>query len=373
MERSSDHAIDGGDESSSVAKVIEWEDLEQELARLCSLSSALAKVKERKDSLSERLQSFIQEREESLRRSNELEEMKEKMEARKLVMGDLLMRSKRASEDTMNQREQLCLATRLLRVAAKTLSAAHDKLEEANKLLSGEMGHVHLKSLRQMLWARQRHMIAQVAALFPVKGSIAQAPEEEGVVKKYSNSTSGLQLTVPPLKRMTIFSDKKEGQRTAAALGYVAHAVLLIASYLDVPLRYPLNLGGSRSYIHDYAPSIEFSSSDLASTSMNGLSSRLTEFPLFLEGQDTTRAAYAIFLLNKDEYNLVSNNHRSVPNMVAHAWNHGKSILGYGRVNVTGSLSSVILHVAPSSVHHDAQKVLEAWSQALDSTDNVLR
>ncbi|KAK1280379.1 hypothetical protein QJS04_geneDACA015066 [Acorus gramineus] len=329
MERSSDHAIDGGDESSSVAKVIEWEDLEQELARFCSLSSALAKAKERKDSLSERLQSFIQEREASLRQLNELEEMKEKMEAQKLVMGDLLMRSKRALEDTTNQREQLCLATRLLRVAAKTLSAAHDKLEEANKLLSGEMGHGHLKSLWQMLWARQRHMIAQVAALYPVKGSIAQAPEEEGVVKKYSNSTSGnceishpshvsrppqmsslsilgLQLTVPPLKRMTIFSDKKEGQRTAAALGYVAHAVLLIASYLDVPLRYPLNLGGSRSYIHDYAPSIELSSSDLASSSMNGLSSRLTEFPLFLEGQDTTRAAYAIFLLNKDLEQLLN-------------------------------------------------------------------
>lgn len=33
----------------------------------------------------------------------------------------------------------------------------------------------------------------------------------------------GLQLTVPPLKTMSFFSDKKEVQRSATALGYVAH------------------------------------------------------------------------------------------------------------------------------------------------------
>lgn len=77
-------------------------------------------------------------------------------------------------------------------------------------------------------------------------------------------------------------------------------AVLLIASYLDVPLRYPLHLGGSRSYVHDYAPSVESISSDLsASPILTGMNVKPSEFPLFLEGQETTRASYAIFLLNK--------------------------------------------------------------------------
>lgn len=75
--------------------------------------------------------------------------------------------------------------------------------------------------------------------------------------------------------------------------------VALIASYLQVPLRYPLRLGGSRSYIRDYAPSIEPSLSDLTSSSSVSANSRPVEFPLFLEGQDSTRAAYAVFLLNK--------------------------------------------------------------------------
>lgn len=42
------------------AKVIEWEDYEQELARLCSLTSALEEAKSKKLLLEEKLQSLIQ-------------------------------------------------------------------------------------------------------------------------------------------------------------------------------------------------------------------------------------------------------------------------------------------------------------------------
>ena len=41
-------------------KVIEWEEFEQELARLWSLSSALSKAKEGKQSLQKKLKSLIQ-------------------------------------------------------------------------------------------------------------------------------------------------------------------------------------------------------------------------------------------------------------------------------------------------------------------------
>ena len=40
-------------------KIIEWEELQQELARLWSLSSALKKAKEKKDSLSQRIEAII--------------------------------------------------------------------------------------------------------------------------------------------------------------------------------------------------------------------------------------------------------------------------------------------------------------------------
>ena len=45
-----------------------------------------------------------------------------------------------------------------------------------------------------------------------------------------------------------------EEQRVAAALGYVAAMVRLVAGYLDVPLRFPLAVRSSRSWVADLAP-----------------------------------------------------------------------------------------------------------------------
>uniref|UniRef100_A0A1D1XP16 UV radiation resistance-associated gene protein n=1 Tax=Anthurium amnicola TaxID=1678845 RepID=A0A1D1XP16_9ARAE len=198
-------------------------------------------------------------------------------------------------------------------------------LQEANKLLAGE-GHGHLQNRQKMVRARQQYMVAQVSALYPVKASMEQSSgvtvdvngSESGdraglpssnlskISQRSSFTIFGLHLSTPPLKKTSFFGDKKELQRSATALGYVAHAVMLIAAFLDVPLRYPLRFGGSRSYIVDHAPSNEFTSSDLASNSLMAAIPKPMEFPLFLEGQDSTRSAYAIFLLNKDVEQLLN-------------------------------------------------------------------
>lgn len=42
------------------AKIIDWEDYEQELARLCSLTSGLEEARKKKNALDLKLNSFIQ-------------------------------------------------------------------------------------------------------------------------------------------------------------------------------------------------------------------------------------------------------------------------------------------------------------------------
>ncbi|XP_038906453.1 UV radiation resistance-associated gene protein [Benincasa hispida] len=304
------------------AKVIEWEDFEQELARLWSLSSALEEAKQQKESLKQKLDSLIQVDAESVSRSNELAEMREKLEARKCIVENMGMRSKLASEDVKKQEESLSIEVRSLLVAGTALSKARKRLQESNRLLSGEEGYDRLKSLQKTLRRRQQFMISQVSFLYPVKISTGPAKDQElesfPSTSRLGNSSGskpvnhgsltilGLNLNVLPFKKMSFFSDKKETQRSASALGYVAHAVSLISSYLKVPLRYPLRLGGSRSYICDYAPSIEPTSSVSLSTALPDTDTKHVEFPLFLDGQDTTRAAYAVFLLNKDLEQLLN-------------------------------------------------------------------
>ncbi|XP_028547695.1 uncharacterized protein LOC110095168 isoform X2 [Dendrobium catenatum] len=304
-------------------KIIEWEELQQELARLCSLSSAHAKAKERKEFLSQQLRSVIEVRQKYLQQSNELYEMRQKLEARKLAMGEMAMQMRETKEDVKCKKEQLANSLRSLLVAGKRVCAAQEQLQ-ANKLVIGKMGHGNAKSLQTMLRMRQQHMITQVNSLYPVKSSNEDASKEkfdkpcagDEVQSSLPDMTRsptlssltilGQQLTAFPLKKTSFFSDKKEIQKSSIVLGYVAHVVLLVASYLDVPLRYPLRLGGSRSHICDYAPSTETATSDLIVNPVVGANAKPAEFPLFLEGQDSTRAAYAIFLLNKDLEQLLN-------------------------------------------------------------------
>jgi UV radiation resistance-associated gene protein len=61
-----------------------------------------------------------------------------------------------------------------------------------------------------------------------------------------------------------------------------------------------LRFGGSRTYVLDHAPSIDLSSMTLAVRSAAASSStRTMEFQLYFDGQETTKSAYAVFLLNK--------------------------------------------------------------------------
>ncbi|XP_015887449.1 vacuolar protein sorting 38 isoform X2 [Ziziphus jujuba] len=296
-------------------KVIEWEEFEQELARLWSLSSALTEAKEKKQSLQQKLEPLIQVEAESLNRSNELEEMRGKLEARKMLMGDMSIDCKLAAEDAKRQEEQLNGEVRSLLVAGTALSVTRKHLLELHALLGGDKGYIRLKNLQKKLRTRQQYMVSQVSLLYPVK--ISSGPTQDRELESFPSSSRsgnsarskpvnqasltilGLQLTMPPSKIMSFFTDKKEVQRSATALGYVAHAVSLIASYLKVPLRYPLRLGGSRSCIIDYAPSVETTFSDSSSSTALSTNLKHVEFPLYLDGQDTTKASYAVFLLNK--------------------------------------------------------------------------
>lgn len=48
-----------------------------------------------------------------------------------------------------------------------------------------------------------------------------------------------------------LFAAAKDDGSVAVALGYTAHLVLMISSFLQIPLRYPVIHKGSRSSIKD--------------------------------------------------------------------------------------------------------------------------
>ncbi|KDN50331.1 hypothetical protein RSAG8_01667, partial [Rhizoctonia solani AG-8 WAC10335] len=78
-------------------------------------------------------------------------------------------------------------------------------------------------------------------------------------------------------------------EAVSAALGYAAHVVALLGSYMNVRVPYPVTYVGSRSYVRDPI------------SAMHG--PRM--FPLYPTGMDTYRFEYAVFLLNKDVETLM--------------------------------------------------------------------
>lgn len=66
---------------------------------------------------------------ESVSRSNELAEMREKLEARKCFVENMGRRSKLASEDVKKQEESLSIEVRSLLVAGTALSKARKRLQ----------------------------------------------------------------------------------------------------------------------------------------------------------------------------------------------------------------------------------------------------
>ncbi|KAJ3107467.1 hypothetical protein HDU97_004063 [Phlyctochytrium planicorne] len=91
-----------------------------------------------------------------------------------------------------------------------------------------------------------------------------------------------------------------DDERISTGLGYAAHLVIMIATYLEVPLRYPINPMSSRSMILDRV-SRQFPGS--------------REFPLFLKGVDKLRFEYGVFLLNKDIEQLMNHVSMNVTNL----------------------------------------------------------
>jgi len=157
-------------------KVIHWEDLQQELARLWSLSAALQSVRDRKAQLAARLESALEARRAFLQQDNELAEMRQRLQEHTHHLGGLKVRTNKSSDDVEGKRQQLCVKIRTLSVASKTLGTARNKLEEANKLLSAENGHGRLKNMEQKLRKRQQYMVTRVAQIYPVRPLDEQSP-----------------------------------------------------------------------------------------------------------------------------------------------------------------------------------------------------
>lgn len=308
--------------------IVPWEDFQNAVANLCSAASATFQVRSQREALVARLESALKIRKQYLHWIDELEGLKVRLKLKDLSLENAKVSLQENSEDAAIAKDKLLPSVRSSLAAAKSVAAAHNRLQDECRLLGGEGGQRRLLHLQNMLRARRRLMVSQIAAIYPIapcavpveKGSApststpqpkhltnvqAQTSDLSSRESQSVDKNDTLPMTIGGLHVVAPLNTKpnepNDYESSATALGYVAHSLALLAACLDVPLRYPIRLGASRSYIQDYAPTGD-SNEAVVSVGANSGSFRksVIEFPLFSEGHDSTRSAYAVFLLNKD-------------------------------------------------------------------------
>ncbi|KAF9132095.1 hypothetical protein BGW39_000814 [Mortierella sp. 14UC] len=122
--------------------------------------------------------------------------------------------------------------------------------------------------------AKRTELIATLFTIFPIT-------ESEG-------DPNLLMICKVPLPN-SVYTGMDEDM-VSIALGFACQLVVMLAHYLNVPLRYPLTPMGSRAFVVDPV----------------SLLVGPKEFPLFGKGQDRNRFEYGVFLLNKDIEQLMN-------------------------------------------------------------------
>ncbi|WVZ99018.1 hypothetical protein U9M48_044378 [Paspalum notatum var. saurae] len=259
----------GEEEEAAAAAAIAWRELRGRAA-------ALAAAAEERAALARRIEAALEARREALRQAEALDELRRRVGLHRARAEEAVVGRRRAAGGVQRGKERVQEQIERVLPLSRALTAAHRRVQEAKETLSGDKAR--LDDLQRLLRTRQQCMVAQVAALYPVRvfhdlPRHAENPHsdtngESGTLSEETRTVSGTNEThspsvmiSPQVHALTVFGwqfmkpkrkqknySDKDLQRSSAVLGYAAHAVLLIASYLDVPLRYPLRFGGSRSY-----------------------------------------------------------------------------------------------------------------------------
>ena len=274
----------------------------------------------------------------------------------KLDVAALRRRVEAQREDARDRAAVNARRRESLVAGSKRFERARVALGEDTAALAGARGRGRLHQQQRALVARRWRLVADLARVFPIapvrsggddggggggggggtggkqkrSWMVAGVPLDLGQTGK-PNGAGSLSAAIGHglLPGSTV--SQSEQERRASALGYVTQAVLQLAAVLDVPLRYPVAPGASRSYICDLQQTWASSHSrgdrgggggdgrgpsspnagdaNSSAYTERAVMWRRYEFPLFADGAsstESTKFTYAVFLLNKDLEQLLN-------------------------------------------------------------------
>lgn len=237
------------------------------LLRLRNLEECIVDAEDTRDAVSNQIAEVLARNGKILDAQNALSETRESVAT---ILAKLSIAQKRnaalqARKDSLL--DSLKKRKTLLAEARTSLASSNTHLKSA----SGQLATCNdtLNVTREALLAQQRRIIGDLQKIYPIEATNNGALLFTIRSLQLPNSSLGFSVSDDQL---------------SAALGYTAHLVHNLALYLSVPLRYPIFLQGSTSFIQDPISTIQTNRT----------------FPLFRTGSEQHRFEYAVFLLQKN-------------------------------------------------------------------------
>lgn len=144
-----------------------------------------------------------------------------------------------------------------------------------------------LVKLNAQLNMRRRQLISELMSIYPI---IELQGTKEHLI-------CGVRLPNCESDEFTAMDD----DTLAVALGYTCHLVSMIAKFLELPLRYPVNFHGSKSTVMDFTS--------------EKVPEKDRKFPLYNKGKEVAKFFYGTFLLNKNIAQIRQFNGLGTPNL----------------------------------------------------------
>ncbi|KAK1808715.1 hypothetical protein LTR12_016919 [Friedmanniomyces endolithicus] len=177
----------------------------------------------------------------------------------------------------------------------------HGKLRaEELRVHRPELQHCRddLVTRKRAITAQRRRICEDLQRIYPISPLPAAKKSLEFTIRGLPLPDDDWETRDPPPPPLDTMD---KDTLAAAALGNVAHILLLLAFYLQQPLPYPPDPRGSNSTIEDPISLLKTSTvAAMKQTDDPANEKRLRTYPLFSKGVPRFRYEYGLFLLNKD-------------------------------------------------------------------------
>lgn len=250
------------------------------MLRLAKLDDSIQDALSVRNKLATDLETLLQRNREALEDHDRVKEADDRLKTIEYAKLTVSKQVEKARNQISEKQDSLKKRSELMHLDLDRRKVEYDYMQTSLPELPGLRDEREVR--RKAIHAQRRRICEDLQVVYPITP-----------IPKQSLAFKIRDLHLPNSENL----DNEASDTVAAALGHIAHVLLLLSYYLAQPLPYPVNVRGSTSTIED---GISLLKTTASTTHRYTDQKQLRTYPLYSKGVPRFRFEYAVFLLNKN-------------------------------------------------------------------------